>query len=1122
MNISQIGLNNQFLEETVFAIADGYCSINLTKNMIAGAMYQIVDGKKYNLNEQLGLPENSSFSDAVLAWSETIPKEERLDFLKNFDRKRLLDAFDRGVSHIVFHYWTRTATYEPMLAENHIAMFRDETTGDIMAVNYVLDRTEAYRLKTQIAINNALSNAYSAMYFIDMEECTLQQIDSKDPTPYKYGKKQKAKEALKMLTDVWVAAEYRPVIRIFVDFDTIDRRLADKPSISQEYIDCNGNWIRCVLIPVKRDASGRNLQILCAIQEINDEKEKLATQANLIQALVTSYENTYVINMVTGDTTCYRMGQPINERYGKKFAVGDYEKNFQLYIENDVFEEDRYLFEKIDSLAKLKKLFSDKDTYSFTYRVSRNKEIKYYQCQLVMPTSNQNEIQNEIIIAFKDVDDEKRQEFEQQRKLEEALAKVEEMNTALQEEMAISEALSQEYHSLFKIDDASGKMSIYRTDGLGMNKKVIEEIIKSGSYEGDILDRYIDNFIVPKDRKRVRESTKLSVLRKKVPDKGLFKIGFRRILNGVYSYYEINVVKITDKNGAITFILGMRDVNDEMNFRLRQEKKMELQKEVIEGLAAEYFSVLLVNADSDTVEIVREDDKMGQGIVKENYDGESCWSCMIARYATELVSDSSRDEFIKKLSPEYIRSQKTDYSFIYDTYDPTERKGTGAGHEPIFYQARVSFVNKTDNTIVVVATRNVDDIIKKERLQEKALQEAYVAAEAANKAKSDFLFNMSHDIRTPMNAIIGFTELLDQHLDDREKAQNYIKKIKTSNEFLLSLLNNVLEMARIERGKERLDETEINVYEFCQKIFAVFHAQMKEKKIDFFYSIQIEHPNIFLDQTKMREILLNILSNALKYTPENGSVTLKITELFPGLALGASNHVVYQTVIEDTGIGMSENFLPHIFEDFSREHSSTESGISGTGLGTAIVKKLVELMQGNIDVESKLGVGTKFTLTIPHRIAERTQEDFEKSEEWSEESTGAYPTEAFKGKRILLAEDNELNAEIAITILREAGFQMEHAEDGIICVDMVEKASGDYYDLILMDIQMPNMNGYEAAQAIRSLPDKKKANIPIIAMTANAFEEDRKTAFAMGMNGHIAKPIAVKTLLEQLTKIVKP
>lgn len=221
VNMSQIGLNNQFLEETVFAIADGYCSINLTKNMISGAMYQIVDGKKYNLNEQLGLPENASLSDAVLAWSETIPKEERSDFLKNFDRERLLEAFEQGNSHIVFEYWTSTATYEPMLAENHIAMFRDEKTGDVMAVNYILDRAEAYRLKTQIAINNALSNAYSAMYFIDMEECTLQQIDSKDPTPHKYGKKQDAKEALKMLTEVWVAAQYRPIIRIFVDFDTI-------------------------------------------------------------------------------------------------------------------------------------------------------------------------------------------------------------------------------------------------------------------------------------------------------------------------------------------------------------------------------------------------------------------------------------------------------------------------------------------------------------------------------------------------------------------------------------------------------------------------------------------------------------------------------------------------------------------------------------------------------------------------------------------------------------------------------------------------------------------------------------------------------------------------------------
>lgn len=383
-------------------------------------------------------------------------------------------------------------------------------------------------------------------------------------------------------------------------------------------------------------------------------------------------------------------------------------------------------------------------------------------------------------------------------------------------------------------------------------------------------------------------------------------------------------------------------------------------------------------------------------------------------------------------------------------------------------------------------------------------------ANAANAAKSSFLFNMSHDIRTPMNAIIGFTELLDKHLDDKELARSYIKKIQSSNEFLLSLINNVLEMARIESGKITFDETDWDAKEFNDTLFSVFDTQMAEKGIEFSRTIDVEHTEVLCDATKLREVFLNVLSNALKYTPSGGKVTMRLKEIpsdRPGYAM-------YRTEIEDTGIGMSEDFIPHIFDEFTRERSSTESRINGTGLGMAIVKRLVDFMEGTITVESKIGKGTKFTITLPHRIAEAGSIDR------SAKNISEINTEIFKGKRILLAEDNELNAEIAIAILEKAGFEVDHAEDGIICVDMLEKAEAGYYDIVLMDIQMPNMNGYKATQTIRLFSDKQKANIPIIAMTANAFEEDKKNAFKAGMNGHIAKPINVGGLFATLASLI--
>lgn len=384
-------------------------------------------------------------------------------------------------------------------------------------------------------------------------------------------------------------------------------------------------------------------------------------------------------------------------------------------------------------------------------------------------------------------------------------------------------------------------------------------------------------------------------------------------------------------------------------------------------------------------------------------------------------------------------------------------------------------------------------------------------ANASSAAKSAFLFNMSHDIRTPMNAIIGFTELLEKHLDDKELALSYIKKIQTSNEFLLSLINNVLEMARIESGKATLDETNCNAYTFNNSLYSLFDSQMREKGITFARKFDVQHPDVICDETKIREIFLNILSNALKYTPSGGKVSMNLTEI----SSDRPDYAMYQTVIEDTGIGMSEEFIPHLFEEFTRERSSTETKLNGTGLGMPIVKKLVDLMEGTIEVESKVGKGTKITVTLPHRIAQQADTNV------LLEKVQGYDENFFKGKRILLAEDNELNAEIAITILEEAGFVVEHAEDGIICVDMMEKAEAGYYDLILMDIQMPNMDGYKATQTIRRLSDPQKAGITIVAMTANAFDEDKKNAYKAGMNWHIAKPIRVEELMSALTEILK-
>ena len=400
----------------------------------------------------------------------------------------------------------------------------------------------------------------------------------------------------------------------------------------------------------------------------------------------------------------------------------------------------------------------------------------------------------------------------------------------------------------------------------------------------------------------------------------------------------------------------------------------------------------------------------------------------------------------------------------------------------------------------------------KDILHEEELEKAAIEARMANEAKTRFLFYMSHDIRTPMNAIIGFADLLEKHLDDKKRVIDYISKIKHSSSFLLSLINYVLEMARIESGKATLKTETGDLKNLVNTLNDVFEPSIEEKKLQYTCNLKVENPYVHCDKTKLREILLNVISNSIKYTPEGGSVTVDITEEGHDAEKKVS---FYRFTIEDTGIGMSKEYLPHIFEEFSRENTSTESKVIGTGLGLPIVKSLVDLMGGTIEVSSEVTVGTKTIIILPFLVSE---EECKNAVQEQQESTKLLAL--LMGKRILLAEDNELNAEIAITILEEEGLKVEWAEDGIKCLEMIKKVPEDYYDMILMDIQMPNMDGYRTTEEIRSLPDKR-AQIPIVAMTANVFDEDKKKAYEAGMNGYIAKPIDTKAIFSTLGEILQ-
>ena len=486
----------------------------------------------------------------------------------------------------------------------------------------------------------------------------------------------------------------------------------------------------------------------------------------------------------------------------------------------------------------------------------------------------------------------------------------------------------------------------------------------------------------------------------------------------------------------------------------------------------------------------------------------------------------------RALKGEFVYSQNiidTTWGHIFTACYPIHENGNtgkivGALCIEMDMEPTYSFIEKRNHVALVAALIGASVVVfmmicaciylqsehRKREERERLLKEAADAAKKADRAKSTFLFNMSHDIRTPMNAIIGYVNLIKKHIHDSERIQQYIDNIEICSEKLLSLLNNVLDLARIESNKISIEQKAVDIKEVFQSCILMFQNNIDEKKQTFSITTNLKYPYVYVDEIHFSEIVMNIMSNAIKYTERDGHIDCNLCQRI------AENKGYCYTIfsIQDNGIGMSEEYVKDIFEIFSRERNSTQSGVAGSGLGMSIVKKLVDLMNGDIQIDSKIGKGSRFTISIPTQIATKEQIP-------SKIEDVNFSTEKLVDKRILLAEDNDLNAQIAMELLQEKKIHVDRCKNGLECVEKMETFEDGYYDLILMDIQMPIMDGYEATKCIRSLKNKKKASIPIVAMTANAFAEDKEHALQVGMNDHVAKPIDINKLLEVMRKYIK-
>lgn len=687
-------------------------------------------------------------------------------------------------------------------------------------------------------------------------------------------------------------------------------------------------------------------------------------------------------------------------------------------------------------------------------------------------------------------------------------------------------------------------------------------------------------------------------------------------------------------------LMGMAYVKDLKPIEEIASKEKE-HMSIISALSKDYYSVYHINLDNGSFELIRMDNYIDYvNNVGNELASRDTFDVSFGAYIDKVIvpEDSERVKAILNINS--MRKLLKDNSELTDTFNAVEE---GKSHT---YQYRLLRLGEADGNLndAVLAFRIIDDAVSRDKEQQAILADALNAAEHANRAKTTFLNNMSHDIRTPMNAIIGFTALAASHIDDKEIVRDYLSKIQTSSSHLLSLINDVLDMSRIESGKVKIDEQAVHLPDILHDLRTIILSDMNSKQLEFLMdTVDVINEDIICDKLRLTQVLLNLISNAIKFTKPGGLVSVRVVQKNNAPA-GYAN---YEFHVKDSGIGMSNEFVEHVFEPFERENTVTVSGIQGSGLGLAISKNIIDMMGGTISVKSEKDKGSEFTVCLQLKLSGsevkydvipelkglralvadddanscmsissmletigmrpewttsgkeaviRTQYAVDRGDEfsafiidwlmpdmngvetvrrikriigenkpiiiltaydWSEieeeareagvtafcskplfmselrdlltkpfrtDTTNAPKPEArevdFTGKKILLVEDNELNQEIAVEILREAGFIMEVANDGEVAVDIMSKAVPGQYDLILMDIQMPIMNGYEATRAIRQLPDPAASSIPIIAMTANAFDEDKQEAMEAGMNGHISKPIEVSKLMETLAAIL--
>lgn len=949
------------------------------------------------------------------------------------------------------------------------------TCQDVTDLRHEEIESESILQKNTSVMEN-LSSEFSSVFYLDLETQEL--------TPYVL------KNEFKPIFSQFIKEGYRytQIVNHFTDrfvyepdkyeflstckIENIRSILSTKKSFNYIFQNNNRNFCEIKFAKIGNVKNPSFIALGFANKD-NYIKTDLKKQS-IIHAFTYNYDLITYIDVETMKDDEFAIDQDFLRKFQNWNKSVSYTERMEILRDTIVYPEDRNAFTKATTKEKLffelkKNLF-----YTINFRaISENKPL-YYQLKFVL----ENLGGAHIICGLYSIDSEIQQQLEIQNKLEQNLQ--------------IIDVLASEYSSVYYVDLETDTFITYT-----MNEDTENELglfLRSGINYSQAFRLYVETLIYAPDRKLMLKAGSIENIINELTSNKSFVTTYRSNNNGNPHYCEMKFVKVGNETGKPKAVaLGFADKDKEKRQLIEDEEIAERNRAVITGLSDDYGCVVYVDLDSGEEIHYRFDPFFEKHI--PGWSKNNIFSKRLKSLSETLIHPDDKSNFDEATKEENVRKEIIQNRVYYVNFRII------IDNQIYYYQVKFVKDDNSDNH-VIAGFHSVDDETKRELA-------ALKKAEEASKAKSTFLFNMSHDIRTPMNAIMGFTDLAIKHIDDKEKALENLKKTKSSSEHLLSLINDILDMSRIESGKVELEEKPIDISNIADDILPMLTDLADRKNQKFSFKInKITDRFVYLDYLRMNQILINLVSNSVKYTDEGGKISLSIFQD----GRNESGNAIFVFKVKDNGLGMSKEFQKIAFDTFSREKSSTISKKQGTGLGLAITKKIIDMMNGTITLQSKVGKGSTFTIRIPLKIQK------EKEQTQTLKKTQNKAVVNLKDKRILLVDDNDFNREISTEILSDQGIIVETAVNGAAAVELVQKKDLKNFDAILMDIQMPVMNGYDATKLIRKLyPDN---HIPIIALSANAFEEDKKKSKEAGMDYHLLKPIQVDNLFDCLRKFL--